>query len=164
ALVSVSVVKRASLKALRRARRLTVTVRAAKGARVTVDGKLGAKLIGKVSKRSRGAAMTLRLPLDARGLRRAKAGSTLTVRVAAASCARLSMVGLYVTPIAQAAARASDPEPPLPALTTPQLTFPQYEPPKAEPAANPPAEDPAKQPKAQPKPAEDQPAPDSQAR
>jgi hypothetical protein len=84
ALRSVTVVKKASLKTLRKARRLKLTVRAAKGARVTVQGKLGKRVLGKLSKSSRGAAMTLSLPLDARRLRAAKRGSTLTVRVDAA--------------------------------------------------------------------------------
>ena len=67
------------------------------------------------------------------------------------------MVGFYVTPIAQAAARTTASEPPLPSLTTPPLTFPQYEPPKADPATDSKAsEDPIKEPKADPQPAPDQ--------
>ena len=72
------------------------------------------------------------------------------------------MVLLYVTPIAQAASRGTDAEPPLPGLTTPQLTLPQYVPPKADPTADQPAADaPISEPKPEaPKPAEDrQPSP-----
>jgi hypothetical protein len=79
ALVSVSVAKRMS----RKARRLQLTVRAARGARVTVSGKLGRRTLGKLAKTSRGTAMKLRLSLNARRLRKARKGSTLTVRVTA---------------------------------------------------------------------------------
>ena len=78
ALRSVRVPKTASLKTLRKHRRLKLTVRAPKGAKLAVSSSLG-----KLTKRSRGKTLRLSLRLNRSRLRKAKPGSTLVVTVTA---------------------------------------------------------------------------------
>ncbi len=90
ALTSATVPKTASLKSLRKQRRLKLTVRAPRGAKVAVTTSLGT-----LTKTSQGKSLTLSLTLSAKKLKAAKAGSTLKLVITARGSGLKSVTRTY---------------------------------------------------------------------